>query len=269
MSSRLLHRETWSVGLPLLLATLGLIGCSTLDQAVEPANPSVQISNWQIQTGNEITATPTGAVFLAGAMQIQGNQATGTFNTHSVCGNPSLLSYTGTYNSTTGALTLADAAVSAAPNVQLSVPSKQTTPSTGSISALGQNCALALGNTPAVGVEIPSLTGTYTGTLSSPAGVTGQATLSVTQSPTPNASAQFPVNGSLFFASSSGLCGDYAPVTGTISGAAYTLSSAVISQDTISGASNVGGATLPGTTVVIADLCNARSAAYTGTLTKQ
>ncbi len=264
------HRRSALFAIPVLLA--GFSGCTTLYTAVgPPIGPAPAFSNWQIQTGSVITPAPAGSVFLAGAMQIQGSQVTGTFNTHSLCGTPQLLSYSGTYNGSTGSLTLADAAQPAALNVQLAVPSKATNLSVGTINALGTTCALAL-SSPGVGVEIPPLTGTYTGTVTSTNGLSGQVTLTLTQSATPNASAQFPVTGILSL--SIGACeyGYYAPdITGTISGAAFTLADSSASPDTISGASAVGGATLPGTTIVFAKAapCNPASTAFTGDLTRQ
>jgi hypothetical protein len=267
MSFHLFRRQILFFGLPVLLAVF--TGCTTFYTIVTPpTNQIAPFTNWQIQTGSVITASPAGAVFLAGALQIQGSQVNATFNTLSLFRTQSLLSYTGSYNSTTGALTLADAVHPAALSVQLTVPAKPTNPSAGTINAAGQTCSLVL-SSPAVGVQIPSLTGTYTGTLTSPAGLSGQATLTVTQSATPNSTAQFPISGTLSLTTGGGACGEFGPVTGTISGAAFTLASSATSPTTVTGASTTGGDTLPATTVTVpaGALCGDSSTTYSGTFT--
>jgi len=272
MRSRLLFTGT---GLPALLLLLAsLVGCSTT-----PTSPVVTLpisaevgNNWQIQSGTAITATSTGGAFLKGAMQIYGTQVTGTFQTSSSCLNvPQPLTYTGTYNATTGALTL-QPTPNAYVEVNLIVPADPTSLSAGTMGGAGNICNTAFTG-PAVGIEIPALTGTYTGTVTaaSPSTSTGTATLTVSQT-SPPANALFSLTGTLQF--TSGTCTASIPVTGAISGASFTLASAATATSaTITGADTQGGSSLPATAITFPNgPCNTGSSSavtYTGNLTPQ
>jgi hypothetical protein len=219
-----------------LLPLVSLIGCSF---PYTPAPQSIT-GNWQIQAGSAITSPPTG-LYLTGALQGSETAPTGTFSTvYTSGGSPTIISYTSTYDSSTGSLSLID---SSTPNIQakLSLSADLNTLATGTIiydppSLCGIPCQIVQ-TTPVVGVEIAPLNGTYSGTLtgtlntgnmfdtaitSTP--ISGTATLVLTQSSTPNSSGQFPLTGTITFPSSSGM----SPVTlpGLISGTPVWLSSA-------------------------------------------
>jgi len=259
-----------------LTALVSLSGCTTLTSPYSQGNltPVAASTNWQIQPGSAITTPFNGfPIFLAGAMQIQGTQVTGSFQTSSPCGTVEQpVAFTGTYNATTGALSMHPTGLSFV-DVNLVLPSDPTKMASGTIGATGIMCALAF-QSPGVGVEIPPLTGTYAGTIAgtaptpAPGVQPGTATLTLTQSTTPNASAQFPLTGIFQFTSST--CSTSIPVAGTISGVGFTLASASSTPVTITGADASGGATLTAVTALFpSGLCNAFAATYTGTLTLQ
>jgi len=259
-----------------LTALIGLSGCSTLSSPGSQSHliPAAASTNWQIQPGTAITAPPNGLpVFLAGNMQIQGTNVTGTFQSNVTCVDVAQpVTFAGTYNPTTGALNIKPTGL-AFVDVNLIVPADPTTLATGTVSGAGTVCALAFQG-PGVGVEIPTLTGTYTGTIAdtaptpAPGVQPGTATLTLTQSTTPNATAQFPLTGTFQFTSSA--CSTSIPVAGTISGVAFTLAATGSTPVTITGADVSGGATLTAVTALFpSGLCNAFAATYTGTLTLQ
>jgi hypothetical protein len=255
-----------------LIALASLAGCSTSSTAPVVTTPiSTDASNnWQIEGGTAITATPLGGGLLAGPMQIQGTQVTGTFQSNVTCVDvPQPVTFTGTYNSTTGALSIKPTGL-AFVDVNLIVPTDPTSLATGTMGGAGNVCALAFQG-PAVGIEIPSLTGTYTGavTAASPSTNTGTATLTVSQSSTA-ANAQFPLTGTLQF--TSGTCNASIPVNGAISGVGFTLAStATATSATITGANTQGGASLPATAISFPNgPCNTGASSavtYAGNLT--
>jgi len=233
MSTRLAH-----LVLPCLIPLTGCAALGTVNSVPSAASLS---GNWQIQSGTSITSAPAGQIFLVGSMQTQDSQVTATFNTVAVCPVRPIINYTGTYNATTGALTLnvtPAVPLLATVNVQLTIPSNPSAVATGTTSSIGALCNLTSGTLPAVGIEVPPLTGTYTGTVAAANATTtpatAVATLTLTQSATANASAQFPVTGTLQFTASTSACSSTTPVTGTISGTTFTLTSAANSV-TISG----------------------------------
>jgi hypothetical protein len=272
MRSRLLPTGTSLTALFLLLASL--TGCSTSSTAPLVTTPiATEIgNNWQIQSGTAITATSTGGGFLTGPMQIQGTQVTATFQSNVTCVDvPQPVAFTGTYNSTTGALSLQPTGTPFV-DVGLTIPTDPTSLATGTMGGAGNICALAFTG-PAVGIEIPTFTGTYTGSVAaaSPSTSTGTATLTVSQSATAN-DAQFPLTGTLQF--TSGTCTTSIPVNGAISGASFTLASAsTATSATITGGDTQAGASLPATAITFPNgPCNtgaSSAATYTGNLTLQ
>jgi hypothetical protein len=216
----------------LLLPLACLLGCSL--PYTQP--PQTITGNWQIQSGTAITSPPTG-LYLVGALQGSESAPTGTFNTVYTSGaNPAIISYTSTYDSSTGSLSLIDSAATYI-QAELTLPTDLNTLATGTIiydppPVCGIPCEINK-TTPAVGAEIAPLNGTYTGTLSGtlttylPATTTpisGTASVTFTQSTTPNSSGQFPLTGTVTFPSASGLL-DTAQyqLGGTISGIGITL----------------------------------------------
>jgi hypothetical protein len=281
------HLQTPTAHLKLLAflaAAFALTGCNgmTSSMPTTPATPTLS-GNWQIQEGSLITWPPKG-VSLVGAMQNQGSQLTGTFYTNSVCSGPAVVDYTGSIDSM-GNLNLATMGVT----VQLldTIPTAFATGTltAGALPSQSPVCNAILGNAPAIGTQIASLTGTFTGPVDvSPTLPTspGTVTATLTQSATPNASGQFPLSGTVTF--TSGTCSISTPVAGTISGLGLTLATPAnpISAETVSlsaatshTASQI--ATTPtqlGTTGFIftpapCSTIPSSSATYFGTLTRQ
>jgi hypothetical protein len=189
--------------------------------------------NWQIQAGTAITSPPI-AAYLVGALQDNGGQLTGTFSTAQVSTvSPVVEGYSGTYNATTASIVLNS--TPPLPNEQitaaLAVPSDPTTLSTGTLQFQCGPCNSGQLFS-VVAVEIAPLNGTYTGTLSgtlttaSPVTstpISGTASVTFTQSTTPNSSGQFPLTGAVTFPSSSGIGTTTLP--GLVSGITIELSS--------------------------------------------
>jgi hypothetical protein len=257
-----------------LLCAAPIVGCGTSNLTSNTngngTSPSLS-GNWQIQIGNAITSPPQ-SLYMLGAIQTQGSQVTGIFSDFGAC-LPPISTLTGTIDSS-GNLTLDSGFLV----TKLQVPANpQTTPAIGTLTGGGYLCQALLSGS-AIGMQIAPLTGTYTGTVvaanSNPPSTTGIATLVLTQSATANATGQFPLTGTLQFASP--LCTNTVAVTGTISGTGYTLASTPagtppVSNATVSGFDSQGGATLPATSLSFAaGPCNIGGAAfYAGTLTRQ
>ena len=287
------HPRSKGTHLPLLTvlaATIALTGCSVIASSgsttpsTTPYIPTGLSGNWQIQSGTSLTPTPTPTsktpVFLTGALQVQGSQVTGTFNTVALCTTQPVFNYTGTFDSSTGALTLATTPLANVVSLQLAVPTNPTTVAVGTIGIAGEICALVLGPGPAVGVEIASVTGTFAGTVTASSSASpissGTVSLTLAQSAAPNSSSQFPLAGTLTF--TSGSCSNTTPVSGSISGLGLTLSSSstpVPGQDnvTLAGATNPTASQLSATGIVFSpSLCStpaSSSTTFTGTLTRQ
>ena len=270
----------------LLVCLMPLAGCATgtfNTLATLTTSPNTLTGNWQIQSGPSISPATNSLILLTGALQQEGTQVTGTFTGTTIC--PASLSptQTVTMNGTFDAgrnLTLT-ATPTPVVSVRLAVPEDPTQFSTGTLNATGTVCALAL-QTPAIAVEIPSVTGSYTGsvtagTLLGTAPIpSGTSTLTLTQTSTANASGQFSVTGSARF--SSPACTSTTSLSGTVSGAELILKSTPNSTG-LSQVNAVAFVTPAGINTLQAfsityDLgpCNAglsSFSSYTGTLTRQ
>jgi hypothetical protein len=201
-----------------------LLGC-----ALPPATQSAPASpwqNWQIQAGTAITSPPNAYPSFLGAIQIQGMQASGVFTTVNATGSGTPLDYSGTFDSSTDAVTLAALGYA----FSYTQPAAPYTPTQVGViggcvyppTYTGPEC-LAMFSSPSTGVQIADLTGTYTGTLTDSAtpSMSGTATLTLTQSTTPGGTGAFPVTGSIVFPASSNL-GTF-PLSGSVSGEGITL----------------------------------------------
>jgi hypothetical protein len=274
VNPRTRSRKTRLPWLIALTTAIVLAGCSPATSPSTPmATPNLS-GNWQIQSGSSVT-TPIPAGYLQGALQTQGSQVTGTLFTGSVCNLPEVLSYTGSVDSM-GNLTLTSPGVS----VQLLVPTNPETVATGTLNAGALPggravCNTIEGLTPAVGVQIAPLTGTFSGPITASS---SSATVSValTQSTTPNTQGQFPLTGTLTF---TGACASVIPISGTVAGTAVVL------QETLSPTSpppslNVGilANTNPAASQIVPSAitfsptpCSTAggTTTYTGTLTRQ
>jgi len=201
-----------------LLPLFCLLGCALPNAIPASANsPSSPLAgNWQIQSGTAITSPPTG-FYLVGAIQGQNSQLTGIFTGTVPC-TPPVDNLTGSFNTATSVLTLSQFA-----GFQLTLPAVPNTLASGTIGGGGFLCLAMIGPTPAVGVQIAPLNGTYSGTFTDSAspGMSGTGTLTLTQSATPNADGSFSLTGTVTFPSNSGL-GAYT-LSGTIGGEGITL----------------------------------------------
>jgi hypothetical protein len=227
-------RTRASIALFLLLAAL--LGCTL--PTTPPASTTTPLSgnwtNWQIQSGAAITSPPTG-LYFTGAVQVQGTQSSAVFTSAGLtgAGPATVLNFLGTFNSSTGDVSLLPATTnSAAYGIGFTQPSTNTVIPVGIVGGCvyplnyqGVECLALSSLSPAVGVQIAPLNGTYTGTLSGTLNtyspftstpITGTTSVTFTQSATPNASGQFALTGTITFPSSSGM----SPVTlpGLISG---------------------------------------------------
>jgi len=258
----------------LILPVAVLIGCS-LPSTPSPSDPTPtgDWSNWQIQAGTAITSPPNTYPSFVGAVQIQGTQTSGIFTTVEASGTPTAEDYSGTFSSSTENVSLGtygfDFAYTQPAAPYSLVPVGVIGGCVYPPGYTGPEC-LAIFESPSVGVEIAPLTGTYTGTLTSVTpGISGTATLILTQSSTPNASGAFPLTGSIVFPSNGNLGTD--PLTGTVSGEGVALSfvsAAVIGPDI----TFTGSTTPSAAQITVSNLTWAQtglSYAFTGTLTRQ
>jgi len=218
--------------LVLLLPLACLLGC-TLPYTPPASSPLAgNWSNWQIQSGTAITSPPTG-LYFTGAVQVQGTQSSAVFTSAGLtgAGPATVLNFLGTYNSSTGGVGLLPATTnSAAYDIGFTQLSTNTVIPVGIVGGCiyplnyqGVECLALISLSPAVGVQIAPLNGTYTGTLTDSAspGMSGTGTLTLTQSTTPNADGSFSLTGTLTFPVSSGF-GTYT-LSGMISGEGITL----------------------------------------------
>lgn len=282
----------------LLLATPALllfaIGCGSGPLATTPTSTSsypALTGNWQIQSSSTPgTGTfPSAGIVLLGALSNSGGSVTGTFrfanlSLPNACNSlPSLYSVvtlSGTVDAL-GNLKLTSVPFSGSViSVQLVIPPVATTYAAGTIAVTGGNCAFA--SSPAIGVEIASISGTYSGPVTAlsifslPTFPNGTSTLTLAQSSAAAADGQFPVTGTLAFYS--GVCTASEPIYGTLSGVGLTLTSATSGQLLVA-VDSVTGFVLPASSQIHAgDIlyfqppCStaqlASPAGYSGTLTR-
>jgi hypothetical protein len=215
----------------LLIPLACLLGC-TMPYTPSSQSLSGNWSNWQIQSGTAITSPPTG-LYFTGAVQVQGTQSSAVFTSAGLtgAGPTTVLNFLGTYNSSTGNVGLLPATTNApAYGIGFTQPSTNTVIPVSVIGGCvyplnyqGVECLAQASLSPAVGVQIAPLNGTYTGTLTDSAspGMSGTGSLTLTQSTTPNADGSFSLTGTLTFPSNSGF-GTF-PLSGTVSGEGITL----------------------------------------------
>jgi hypothetical protein len=271
--------------LALLLPVAALIGCSLPSATSTGSDPTGAWTNWQIQAGTAITSPPTGLYFV-GAVQTQASQSAAVFATPGT-GQPTpttlniVLGFLGTYNSSTGDVALYPATTgSPAYGIGYTAPSTNTVIPVSifggcvyPLNYTGVECNALTNLSPAVGVEIAPLTGTYVGTLtdSSSPSLSGSATLNLTQTGTPNSSGQFPLSGAITFPSGSGF--GTVPLGGTVSGEGITLSDSSAAPN--SPTANVTATASPdGSQITVSNLLYSNFGPgavfiYTGTLTRQ
>jgi hypothetical protein len=255
----------------LLLPAAALLGC-TLPPATSSSTSTPLTgnwTNWQIQAGTAITSPPNTYPSFVGALQLQGTQAAGVFTTVVAAGaSGQALDYSGGFNSSTGDVELITQGYEfgftepSAPNALTQVAVVG-----GCVGSPPPAC-LAIFASPSVGVQIASLTGTYTGSLLNSSSPNLQnVSLTLTQSTTPNASGQFPLTATLVFL---GSLSTY-PMTGTVGGEVISLSylSPAVGGPSITLAASTNPA---GTQITVSSLTSSQTgppSTTTGTLTRQ
>ena len=240
-------RHLCITGLLLFPCLTGLLGCGVTPPVAAPSS----FNNWQIQTGTTITPPYVGSSHLYGALQIAGgSQVSGTLNSTVPC-TPAVDSVTGTYNSSTGSMSLSTTYTQA----MLTLPANTGSLATGTLSGGGNLCLVLMGPTPSVGVQIAPLSGSFVGTVTETASnlgapiTSGSVTAVLTQTSSPTATGLFPLSGTLTFTGKS--CTITIPVTGTIGGIGVAFS---------------GPATKPGaSTVDVASYTNPTATQITAT----
>ena len=222
----------------LLTATL-LSGCGASLTTITPVTPSAPASlagNWQMQIQDiAAPANPTISYLLLGALSVKGPTVSGTFrilpallpSLASPCVQPlTIIPFTGTVDASS-LLTLTSTPFSGSVvTMRLQLPLLNNI-ARGTTQIVGGACATP--SLPLIGVYVPSVTGTYAGTLtpvqlgSFPIVSTTPLPVTVTLVQAPaNADGQFPVTASLTFNPMS--CASISvPVTGFISGLSLKL----------------------------------------------
>lgn len=257
----------------LLLLSAALAGCTVSPNSTSGTTgitPAGNWTNWQIQAGTAITSPPNTYPSFTGALDVQGTTASGVFTIlTSAAAAQSGVGFTGSVNSS-------DASIfqNSVGGYQLLFP-LPITQSAIVPADVFEWCGICANGVliPSVEVEIPPLTGTYTGTLTDPTKASmigvGTGVLTLTQSSTPNSNGQFPLTGTFAYTSDINLGSN--PVGGTVSGEGITLSnmSASPGGPTIS----LTASTDPsGTQITVSNLTWAETGVtytFTGTLTLQ
>jgi hypothetical protein len=265
----------------LLALSLTLAGCAVPTSTTSTASSGTW-TNWQIQAGTTIVSPPSGLYFV-GAVETQGTQSSAAFTSGGPTGSGPqvVLDFLGTYNSSTGAFALYPTITdSAAYAISFTSQSGNTTLPVGIVTGCvyplnyqGPECLAIASISPATGVSIASLTGTYLGTLteSNSSTLSGTATLTLTQSAAPNSSGQFPLSGTITFPSGSGF--GSVPVGGTVAGEGVTLSDSSTAPNAptanITAVAKPDGSQVTITNLIYSGYGPGAVFLYTGTLTRQ
>lgn len=213
-------------GIVVLAASL-LVGCGSSPRSGFGNLTAADVTgNWQIQSSaNSTTASPQGIVLL-GALENSGSQVSGSFRFTNLaqpdaCGSNQVVSLSGAVGSN-NELTLSSAALPNGTTIKVSIKIMNAQPYSGigAVEVVGPACAVA--SAPAIGSQVASTTGTFTGSLSPgvvgrPAsGAPGSATVTLTQSADPDADGQFTASGTLSY--QFGACSGSVPLNGKVSG---------------------------------------------------
>ncbi len=286
MSMKLASRL--SAALALAIAASGLESCSTgvpgIPGTSSPLYPSVS-GNWQIQSGSgNTTVLPATILLFTGALSSSGSAVTGVgtiSELNSSAANPvapCLLNVPVTLTGTVdvlGNLSLTSSSLNGGTaTIQLLTPAS-TGFAAGTIALTGGSCALLSG--PALGLLVPSVSGSYVGTVNALSTATnnipsGSLQLALTQSAA-NATGGFPVTGTATFTSTSPACTVTSSLSGTVSGVGFQLQTAGTSQFALPAMSLVGATGSPAANSPIATtlLINTGSCSFNsfqGTLTR-
>lgn len=214
------------------LLALALAGCGSSTSPPVPVNPTLATlpGDWYFSFGNADGSNPIDG--LLGALSVQGSTVNGVFRINDPQHSPPCLPatqdivFTGTLDADNLlALTSAPFAGSVATlRVQLPL-AKGTAQGTGQI--VGPVCAFA--SLPLLAEFVPGISGTYTGSLalnpnSLQPGPTGPATIVLSEA-SANSDGQFPVTGTLVYASSN--CTLSTTISGILTGPFLNLQAAI------------------------------------------
>ncbi|HEV2135311.1 MAG TPA: hypothetical protein VGR47_13840 [Terracidiphilus sp.] len=227
----------FQVGIVVLTASL-LAGCGSSPGSAFGSLSSANVTgNWQIQTSaNSSAASPQGIVLL-GALENSGSQVSGTFRFTNLaqpyaCGSNEVVSLSGAAGSNNLTLTSATLPNGTTIKVSLKIMGAQPYSGLGTVEVDGSTCAVAAAS--AIGSQIASTTGTFSGTLSpgalgTPAsGAPGSATVTLTQSAAPGSDGQFTETGTLSY--KIGSCSGSVPLSGTVSGVGMSFWDVIFSD---------------------------------------
>ena len=211
------------------LLLIALTGCGSGVHPNDTVYPNLT-GNWQVQT---VDGGPSIGLLLVGSM-VEGTDGTmnGKFrfadlDSTSSCGSGyQTVSLSGARD-TTGAITLKSSPLSTGSIVNISLVARGVTnaPNYGTILITGTGCTYP--SSPAIGIVIAPITGSYSGVLAREGTVSGlangNATLALTQSTSPAADGEFPMTGSINFVGAN--CSASLSVAGTVSGENLQLTS--------------------------------------------
>ena len=182
--------------------------------------------NWQIETSATASSSSPQGIVLLGALESSGKQVSGIFRFTNLaqpddCGSDQVVSLSGTIGSQNN-LTLASAPLPNGTSIKVSLKLANAQPYSGlgTVEVVGGSCAVSSAS--AIGTQVATTTGDFTGTLSpgvigTPAsGAPGTVTVTLTQSPTPGPDGSFTVTGALNY--KFGSCSGSVPLSGTVSG---------------------------------------------------
>lgn len=212
-------------GIVVLLAACLLGGCgSSAGNRFE--NATDLTGNWQIETSsNAVSASPQGVV-LMGGLESSGSDVSGTFRFTNIeqpeaCGANQVVVLSGKVGPDND-LTLASPALPNKTTIKISLKLGDVQPYSGlgTVEVDGVSCAVASAS--AIGSQIATTTGQFSGTLipgtagAPAAGTPGTATVALTQSPSPGPDGQFALTGTLSYQFAS--CSGSVPLNGKVSG---------------------------------------------------
>ena len=228
----------------ILCSLMSIAGCGAGNFITAAPSAPDLTGNWELATQISVTGNiPTAGLLLLGSLSSQGSNISGTFRLANLpftasCGTPlqQVVNVSGSVDSSRNVTLTSTAFSGAVLTVKLLVPPNPLptvttlTTANGTVAVTGGTCPLA--STSVFGFQTPSVTGSFTGPLTAstylaaPPIPTGNVSLALTQSATPQSDGQFPVTGALSF--SGGGCTSSMALSGTVSGPGLTLASAPI-----------------------------------------
>jgi hypothetical protein len=268
--------------LAIALVAAVLVGCGASPAPTSETSTSSVTGNWQFQVEVPLSSSPPTNLpieSLFGSLAFSGNKATGILNGQ-VSGLLELgsclsanadLQFSGTMDAS-GNLTLTAPVAGGVATIAVNTLTPKFPGQNGTLQVVGGSCAES--STTILGFEVPSVTGTYTGTLTgeliSPDGPSlppTAVTASFVQSATPNADGEYALTGTI---TASGNCsGTFSFSQGLVYGAQFQNVPLTFPSPTPA-LLVFGNALTPGSSIVLefeATPCG--SLIYNGLLTRQ